>query len=237
MAIERLQELINSRPSPDADDIYAITCAEIEKGQAAPLRSRESLDSEFGRGRCTFMKRFLVHQASGKDRGIDDGRRGGQNAVTKLIETIFTTSTDWPPQGAACLVDAWREDAGLDPPVNLDDGPLPLDVAPVLSTDDVPDAYRECPVRPQDRAACFIAVWMAHLGGWGFTEQYGMAFGLASAVLNFNRWPTLLVAAARRLGAVICAAYFDDIAVLDPGAVAPSGRKFNTELCHRTWWT
>ena len=125
------------------------------------------------------MQRFLVHQASGKSRGIDDGKKGHQNDASKLTETIFTTSTDWPAQAAGCLVKAWEADGCSDPPASPADGCIAWDLDPVLSTDDMPDAYRECPVRPADRRACFIAVWSTAAATWLFTELFGMAFGLA----------------------------------------------------------
>ena len=39
---------------------------------------------------------------------------------------------------------------------------------------------------------------------------YGLAYGLESAVVNFNRFPQLGVAMARRTCLAFCAAYFDD---------------------------
>ena len=71
---------------------------------------------------------------------------------------------------------------------------------------------------------------MPNLAAWAFIELYGMAFGLTAAVLNFNRLPTLFVAVARRIGAAIAAAYFDDIAIVDPYSFAPTARRFNTRL-------
>ena len=71
---------------------------------------------------------------------------------------------------------------------------------------------------------------MHHTSSWAFTELYGMAFGLAAAVLNFNRLPTLFIAAARRIGATIAAAYFDDFAIVDPYSISPTARRFNTRL-------
>ena len=46
--------------------------------------------------------------------------------------------------------------------------------------------------------------------GWHFSPLHGLAYGLESAVVHFNRLPQLGVAAARRLCLSFCAAYFDD---------------------------
>ena len=43
----------------------------------------------------------------------------------------------------------------------------------------------------------------------------GLAYGLASAVLSFNRLPTLLTAVIRRIHTTLAAAYFDDMPVVD----------------------
>ena len=46
--------------------------------------------------------------------------------------------------------------------------------------------------------------------GWRFTILYGLAFGLESAVVAFNRFPLLGIAAARRCTSAMTSAYFDD---------------------------
>ena len=51
--------------------------------------------------------------------------------------------------------------------------------------------------------------------GWMFIKLHGLAFGLTSAVVTFNRVPTLVTAAARRMHCVLTSAYFDDIPVID----------------------
>eukprot|EP00971_Amphidinium_carterae_P336105 6472281-Amphidinium_carterae.1 len=42
-----------------------------------------------------------------------------------------------------------------------------------------------------------------------------MAFGLKSAVVNFNRFPALLIAALRRMFAVLCWHFFDDTGYIE----------------------
>ena len=51
-----------------------------------------------------------------------------------------------------------------------------------------------------------------------------------AAVLNFNCLPTLFIAAARRIGAILSVAYFDDISALDSFSVTPTARRFNSRL-------
>ena len=46
--------------------------------------------------------------------------------------------------------------------------------------------------------------------GWHFTTLYGLAYGLESAVVAFNRFPQLGIAITRRCLVGCCAACFDD---------------------------
>ena len=93
----------------------------------------------------------------------------------------------------------------------------------VLSTDDLPDAYRGCPVHPDDLPASTIAVWHPQSCKWVFFMLQGLAFGLSSAVLSFNRLPTILTAVLRRMHVTIAAAYFDDMPVVDVACARASG--------------
>ena len=50
----------------------------------------------------------------------------------------------------------------------------------------------------------------------GCAKLYGLAFGLESAVVSFNRWPQLAIAISRRCVCSLSAAYFDDEMCLEP---------------------
>jgi len=54
-----------------------------------------------------------------------------------------------------------------------------------------------------------VAIFVPSLG-WRFTPLFGLAYGLESAVVHFNRFPQLAIAAARRICLSFCAACFDD---------------------------
>ena len=57
----------------------------------------------------------------------------------------------------------------------------------------------------------YTSVIGIHLPGvvWQFTLLWGLAFGLESAVVNFNRWPMLAIAANRGCTCAVTAACFD----------------------------
>ncbi|CAJ1330278.1 unnamed protein product, partial [Effrenium voratum] len=142
-------------------------------------------------------------QPDGKRRMIDNARKTLHNEFTAMFETIFTVSVDFIPavikqlarrMGASCP-QAWGEQC---PWLHFR-----------LGTDDLPDAYRGLPVLDEHLPFSVVAIWVPHRG-WRYTVLWGLAFGLESAVVAFNRFPQLGVAAARRCTYALAAAYFDD---------------------------
>ena len=122
-----------------------------------------------------------------------------------MHETIFTIGLDFVPALAAHLVHKAQEVYGELPPwFHLQ-----------MGTDDLPDAFRGCPVKPDQQRAAVVSVWDPHAEAWRFGVMKGCPFGLGSVVVTFNRYPTLITAVARRLLGVACAAYFDDNIVVD----------------------
>ena len=69
-------------------------------------------------------------------------------------------------------------------------------------TDDLPDAYRCVPTADM-RFTCCVQL-DPRTGEPAFFSMPGFNFGLKSAVLQFNRYPELVVAAARRLLGIVC---------------------------------
>lgn len=59
-----------------------------------------------------------------------------------------------------------------------------------------------------------VAIYVDRVG-WRFTILWGLAFGLESAVVAFNRFPQLGIAIARRCLLAVTAAYFDDELAVD----------------------
>ena len=82
-----------------------------------------------------------------------------------------------------------------------------------MGTEDLDEAYGQCPARPDQRNACIVA-WHSPSRGWRFAEAKGLVFGLSAAVVGFNRWPALITAGFRRFFAGLGANYFDDFFAL-----------------------
>lgn len=106
---------------------------------------------------------------------------------------------------------------------------LPEWFAPLMGLEDLPDAYRGVPIHPEDQRACYVAVWHPKHKLWVFAASHAMLFGFASAVVAFNRLPTLAVAVARRMCAACAGAYFDDIAVI--GCASAKGSEKKSLVC------
>ena len=65
-----------------------------------------------------------------------------------------------------------------------------------------------------------------------YCDVPGHNFGLASAVLNFNRYPELAVAAARRLLWTVAEHYYDDVDSAEPSWAGESGQQALRTLCN-----
>ena len=104
--------------------------------------------------------------------------------------------------------------------------PFPEWFDPGISLNDLPDAFKGCPVHPADQRACIVAVWSEHSGKWLFAKSYSCLFGIGSVVVSFNRLPALATAVSKRLGLCMCAAYFDDLITLDSLNFRASARPF-----------
>ena len=186
-----VDDLMVSRPPKHAADILEQTLAEQRKGFCSPLQTREALDRRFGVSGWRPLERFQIVQADNKKRMIDNGRRTQHNAHTSMQETIFTVSIDFVAAVAAALCKRLA--------VQTSPGALqfPSWLRLRLGTDDLPDAYRGLPVCDQHQRYSIVAIFVPDCG-WRFTVLWGLAFGLESAVVSFNRFPQLGIAIARR---------------------------------------
>ena len=200
-AEEAIQRIINSGPPRHFQDIYDITLQEQQREFCGPWYTKLEMDDQFGKGAWRPLERFLIQQPDGKQRCIDNARKTGHNQVTCLWETITTVAPDVVASMARMVADAFQLTTS------------PWETHPWLTvrigTDDLPDAYRGLPVCQDQLCFSSVAVFIPKIG-WRFTPLYGLAYGLESAVVNFNRFPQLGVAMARTTCLAFCAAYFDD---------------------------
>lgn len=199
--------IMASRPPRHHEEILKATKAEIDKGFCSELRTRSWFDSHYGEGQWRPLERFIIQQSDGKFRVIDNCKRTLHNHHTRMKETIYTINVDFVAavfQMLAGLLQA-RTPEGLAQFEWL---------CPRLGTEDLPDAYRGLPVQTSHLPYSVISVYDPSQG-WRFSQLWGLAFGLESAVVAFNRFPTLGVAATRRFTLGMAACYFDDQLALE----------------------
>ena len=198
-----IARILASKPPLHADKILQVTKEEQDKGFCSRFFTKEEMDAQFGPDNWRPLERFLITQPCGKQRVIDNARKTQHNQATMMSETIYTVHLDFIAAVAADL----STKLGLGAPAwessDLDWFHLRL------GTDDLPDAYRALPVEPAQQGFSVIAIFVPG-EGWRFTLLYGLAFGLESAVISFNRWPQLAIAIARRCTSSLTASYFDD---------------------------
>ena len=200
-AEEAIAAILASRPPRFAEDILKVTQEEQERGFCGPFLTKSEIDSMFGPGQWRPLERFLIKQADGKLRMIDNARRTGHNACTVLHETITTVNVDCIASFARMVSDSFH----LAQPPSMQFPWMCLRVG----TDDLADAYRGLPVSDDQMRFSGVAIYVPSQG-WRFTVLYGLAYGLGSAVISFNSLPQLGVAIARRTCLAFAASYFDD---------------------------
>ena len=158
-----VQKATSASPPRDAAEILKLTLAEIEQDFTEPLCSAQELDTRFAAGNWRPIYRFLIVQGD-KSRLIDDGRRGGQNSWSSMSETIYTISLDMVPAIAHRLAQSALRMYGHQTDPTNHTNPTTSPTLPdwfhlELGTDDLPDAFRGCPIHPDQQRAAVVAVW------------------------------------------------------------------------------
>ena len=133
-------------------------------------------------------------------------------SASKSIHRKFSGEALWRSEGSS----VWSDRVGV---LSLP-GSLPRSTGESTSSpdielglDDLFAAYRRVPTaHPEYMIA---AIWDVDAGAPLFYETWGHAFGLRSSVVNFNRVPHLLCAAATRLFAAPVEHFFDDYLTVD----------------------
>jgi hypothetical protein len=155
------------------------------------------------------LNRFGIVQKDSV-RAIDDGRSNGANSATRMRETVTTPHFVFPAIVARAVAVA-AASRGLTMPAML------------LALADLSAAYRTVP----SAQPWFTAVGFFDQRAVPPRPRYyflpGHNFGLISAVVNFNRFPELIVVAARVLAAVPADHYYDDFLVPDLAVGGESG--------------
>ena len=209
------------RVHPRADVILQETLKEQSLGLAGPFRDRAFFDNLSGKGAWRPLKRHVIHQHD-KDRPIDDGKAGRRNECSQLVETIVNQHADFP----AAVLQFWAQTARqLLREVQPETSPHDLfRMVPwlhiAMGTDDMWKGYRQLHACAAHAAVSVVTFVHPHTKQRVYSQLYGLPFGLASAVVQFNRAPQVLTATLRRVLFLVCGHYFDDTVQFECSSLA-----------------
>ena len=156
------------------------------------------------------MNRFGVEQ-KGAIRAVDDAKSNGANAATRMVETAPTTHFYYPAVVARAVAELSRQ-LGR---------PVPAMTVTLL---DLAMAYRTIPsAQPWFTCVAYFDPFLSPPRPALYWLP-GHNFGLVSAVVNFQRYPELIVSASRALHGVPAEHYVDDFLLPDLAAGGQSAQ-------------
>ena len=195
-------DTLTSRPPHRPDEarrLWELASEEQRQGKIGPWLTRADLDAQFGVDSWSCMPRFVVEQE--KPRIIDNAKRAGYNETSHLVERIHTTST----LAGVALVRWLLLRAG---------GAITAEQIRI-ATADMKSAYRQIAVRQEFERFSIVCVWDPDTLQWRFALLYGLAFGLANSVLEFNRIAAFINGAGRRVLLLLLLCFYDDFKSTD----------------------
>ena len=167
------------------------------------------------------IKRFVITQASGKKRVIDDAASGGQSLLSRDGNKLQFCSALQPCAHVQALATAVEQQYGAR---------AALPEAVVTCGEDLPDAYRKIPMSPESSWACIVSYPGKAGTSPRFRRYHSMLFGLPLAVTAFNRLPFLLQAMLRRCFALLCSFYYDDATFQDWKSTAANSQEVMAQI-------
>ena len=217
-----LRAALRSRPvSPEVQFLWDSVMAEVEAGKAYPPMTEAEVSQHFGTASWCAVPSFCHVQPCGKKRRIDDAKCGMQNEFIAYSERGHLCTAFQP---ALCARLVAEEAAHCGPAVLGTLGGLQS------GCDDLPNAFRAVPGRPEDLWANVVAVRHPRSGEWRFQIVWALLFGLASSVIQFGRWSHFLQAVLRRIGSLLWSMYVDDGSLVDALTAGQAGQELASVL-------
>jgi hypothetical protein len=195
--------------------IWKSAMKEFEGMVAAQPCTEQEMDAALGTHRWAAVPSFCITQASGKQRRIDDAKRGGHNSATVYSET-GRMCTAFQPGVVARLVAEAVGDGG--------EGVVRMLGGLETGGEDMPNAFRNIPVHPGDHDVNIIAVRHPSTHVWHYQLVWAALFGYSSAVISFGRWSVFLQAVCRRLAQLLYSMYVDDGILVDGRCARGAGQ-------------
>ena len=196
------------------------TCTELDRESAGPW-TYERIKTILG-NKFRAMTRFPAWSA-GKWREVDDGKKSKHNASTKILERIDCEDVFTVDRFAKIQHYFWAN--------------LPTELrVPNLAihgfTEDLQRAYRQVPVALDHLRYSVIAYRTRNTHH--FVMLYALAFGLSSAVIQFNRVARFLSVACLTQLYVLNSNYYDDYVVTEKAETATLVKRWFSEFISLT---
>ena len=212
--IRSIRKRAMKHPSPDLEECYKATMKEVELGFMTGPFTYDEVCAELHPKNINAIRRFPQYRYPGAPvRPCDNGAENEENDRFTSYDKLVTENSDFPLR----VLRLYHEVLGYVPKFRL-------------GSNDLKKAYRQMPSGHPERTV--VALWNPHTKRVEFFIVLGMPFGLATAVLQFNRPMELMQSVLRRLLAVPCAHYYDDWVTPSPACMAKSDDK----TVRRTHW-
>ena len=213
-AVKYVDELErDKRTHQSASEILEATEQEIKLGLLGPLRRREHFDEKFGKGRWRPLPRHVIFQNE-KWRPIDDGKANSLNIAAHMSETIVNQGTEFIAMVAKEYVAKYAQLLKNEPHM-IQQEEWPEWLTFTAGLEDMWKGYRQNFAKKEDMAFCVISFFHPLQKVRVYAECFGLPFGVAAVVNQFNRMPMLLTAVARRMLCMLQGHYFDDNVTID----------------------
>ena len=207
-------------PEHETQFLWDSCIEEVDSKKAEGPFSKEELDAKYPQ--CWAHVPSFVHtQPNGKMRRIDNGRLGGQNRASEMVERIHLCTAYQPGIAVKRLHDSLAEKVGAREVKNftLESG-----------SEDLPNAYRSIPVSLQDLPINIVSAQDPKTLVWYFFIMYGLLFGFESSVIQFGRWSLFTQVCGRTICGLVMAMYFDDANLVDLQAAKGEGQRLLNTL-------
>ena len=102
---------------------------------------------------------------------------------------------------------------------------------------DLVNAYKQCPIQPEDATVAIIAVKNLAIGKAEFFETTVLPSGATAPLQCFNRIANVLDHSLHHLFGIPCSNYFDDFTIVVPEALAEGVEEIILEFVAAFGWT
>ena len=185
-------------------ECHEATMKEVSAGYMDGPFDYEKVCSELKGKSVRAMRRFPQYRFPGAAcRPCDHGGEPGTNDSFETPDKLITENSEFPLRNAIM----YRQR-------------LPRPTKFRISTNDLKKAYRQMPSGHPE--VTVVALWNPAARRVEFFIVYGLPFGLAASVLQFNRPMEAMIAALRRILGVPSAHYYDDVVNAGPAYAAKS---------------